>query len=139
MITLVDLTQQIAQADQNIIDAHKSIKAIIDIKPLNADQYKANNKELKRLKATVKKQTESRALFNLVKNYISSGVQMEGIKEQRNILLVKISSIKEREKIEGINRELTDKENKKVIAAFETKYKVKKLRQQLRVMNFILK
>jgi hypothetical protein len=139
MITLVDLTQQIAQADQNIIDAHRSIAFIASVRPKNADEYKANNKEHKRLKAIVKKQTESRALFNLVKNYISSGVQMEGIKEQRNILLVKIASVKEREKIEGINRELTDKENKKVIAAFETKYKVKKLRQQLRVMNFILK
>lgn len=139
MITALDLIQQIAQADAMILEYSKQIKAIVSVRPKTDLEYKANNKELKRLKGAVKRYRENKALYNLVMVYISSGIQMDGIKDQRNALMIKLATIKEREAEEGINRTLIDKENKKVITAFESKYKVGKLKQQLRTMNFILK
>lgn len=139
MLTALDLTQQIAQCDEMIIEYSKQIRVIISVRPKTDLEYKSNNKELKRLRAFIKRYRENKALYNLVKVYIESGIQMEGVKEQRNALMIKLATIKEREKEEGIDRVLTDKENKKVISAFEAKYKVPKLRQQLRTMNFILK
>lgn len=139
MITALELIQKISEADVNIIDYSIQIKGIISTRPKTDLEYKANNKELKRLKLLVKKARENKALYNLIMIYISSGIQMDGIKGQRNALMIKLSTIKEREKEEGINRTLVDKENKKIITAFESKYKVGKLKQQLRIMNFILK
>lgn len=139
MITLTELKFKQSETEQGITDTLILIKNLIDAKYKTQEEYKLKNKELKRLKVLVKKLKEQAALYKLIATYISSGVQMEGIKAQRNELMVKLASIKEREKIEGISRLFTDKEHKKVINAFESKYKVKKLRTQLKVLNFILK
>jgi hypothetical protein len=139
MLTLVDLKKLEFQAAGTILECSKDIASLIKVRAEDAIALKLQEKELKRLKNRHKAAKESIALYKFIHAYLSSGVQMDGIKQQRNELMVKLATIREREKDEGINRELTDKENKKVIAAFETKYKVKKLKTQLRTLNFILR
>lgn len=139
MITLVDLKKLEFEVAGNLLDCLNDIESLLKVRAYDAAALKLQEKELKRLKNRKKKLQDDMVIYKLVHAYISSGVQMEGIKSQRNALMVNLATIKEREKSEGINRELTDKENKKIITAFEAKYKVKKLRTQLKTLNFILK
>lgn len=139
MITLLELKILESEAAASVIDCSRDIKNLTSTRPKDANELSLRNKELKRLKSKRKRDNENIVLYKLIHNYLSSGVDALGIIQQRNTVMIKLSSIKEREKVEGINRELTDKENQKVIDAFETKYKVKKLKTQLRTLNFILK
>lgn len=72
---------------------------------------------------------------------------MEGIKEQRNQLLVKLFTVDERLKYDEVgllrvaplSRATKNKEERALINKHDTKYGVKKLKAQLKVLNFILK
>jgi hypothetical protein len=148
MITALDLNKLIASANELIVDNSKAIRALITFQPKNAQEYKANNKELKRLKRIVEKEKANVVLYKLVLTYISSGIQMDGIESQRNEIMIKIASVNDRLKYDErgilrdkgpLSRSSTNKEEKALIAKHDTKYGMKKLKQQLRVLNFILK
>lgn len=148
MITKLELTTLLSETQETIIDSTKSIHKLAKISPISQEDYKSSMKELRRLKRLVTVSKEKAALYRLVMAYIESGVEMPAIKESRNSLMVKMSSIEERLKYgpngeirkQGpLDRSSKNKEEKALIAAFDRKYGVKKLKQQLRVLNFILR
>jgi hypothetical protein len=139
MITTLELTQLISETTESFSGIIKKITILTGIKYKTKEEYDKKSKELRRLKSLKKKTAEQLQTLKLVLMYLESGIQMEGIKEQRNILLVKLAGIKDKEDLEGINRAHTDPENKKRISSFDTKYRTKHLRSQLKVLNFILK
>lgn len=139
MITLIDLKILESEASADIIDCSRAINSLKSKRAKDSKEHDLQAAELKRLESQKKKAMDKVALFKLIHAYLSSGVQMEGIKVQRNELMVKLASIKEREALEGVRREFTDKEHKRETAVFDAKYKTKKLRSQLKVLNFILR
>ncbi len=139
MITTLELTRLQEEATQCVINCTKDISSLIKQKSATPAEYELKESELKRLKRMRKKAKEDHALYKTINLYLSSGVQMEGIKQQRNELLIKLATIDERYKFERIYKASKNPVEQEKVRKFETKYGVKKLKQQLKILNFILK
>lgn len=139
MITLLELKQLRQESAELITTSLRGIRALVDTRAETKEQYALQEKELKRLKNQLKKAKEAKSLYQLVYLYLESGIDTGNIKAQRNVLLVKLATIEDRLKIEGMDRSTKNPEAKSDIAKFDTKYGTKKLKQQLKVLNFILK
>lgn len=139
MITLLELNNKISDLQESVIENNKQIRKIIDSPTLNDADYLEKNKQIKALKKAVKNSRNAIVELCQVRLYIESGIQMEAIKEHKSILLVKISTITERAKQERIDKASKNPFEKQRATQFDTKYGSKKLKQQLAILNFILK
>lgn len=138
MITKLELTQLITEADEIISITNREITGLASTKMKNADEYKLKAKELRRLKSRLKFYREKSILYKTIIYYVSSDIQQEYIESQRNALLIRLSTIRDREGVELVNRTSGNPEDKKGVARFDAKYGVKKLKAQLKTLSFIL-
>jgi hypothetical protein len=97
MITLHELKKLELDANELLAEALSGISTLTGERTKNKEEFELKSRELKRLKRSKKRAKDNIQFYKLISTYISSGVQMEGLKEQRNQLMVRLSSIRERE------------------------------------------
>lgn len=148
MITLTDVLKLKSEMEDGILQSSKIISSMERHKCITRTEYDLHMKELRRLRKLRTKYTENKSFFLQVEAYINGGMTQSSLEEQRNGIMIKLRTIDERLKYDAVTGNLRDSpydrstknpEEKKIIAAHDKRYNVKKLKQQLKALNYILK
>lgn len=153
MLTLTDVLKLKSEMEDGIIETSQQITALKAHKCVTMEEYKKHMAELRRQTKMRTRYMENKSFFLQVEAYINGGMTQSSLEEQRNAILVKLRTIDERLKYDAktgqlrivdgkpleYDRATKNPEEKKIIAAHDAKYGVKKLKRQLKALNYILK
>lgn len=153
MLTLTDVVKLKSVAEDGIISTSIIIAQMERHKCNTRDEYKKHMQELNRQRKLRTKFQENKTFFLQVEAYIKGGMSESSLEAQRNGVMVQLRTIDERLKyhhqtgelrvVNGVvcpyDRTSKNREEKKIIEAHDRKYNVKKLKSQLKALNYILK
>lgn len=153
MLTLTDVLKLKSEMEDGILQTSKTIAQMNKHVCQTRDEYVRHMKELRRQTKMRTKYMENKSFFLQVEAYINGGMSESSLEEQRNGVMIKLRTIEDRLKYDAKTGELRivdgkpleydratkNPEEKKIIAAHDKKYGVKKLKLQLKALNYILK